>query len=163
MSIVSCINVHNQCFYACSISYIYSLVKLTNSRIIPCTLIELLQGYLSISVSIHLTKDLLRSLLLGGLIIRHLHLVYGCYNIQHLPLDDEPVPVHIIHVEHPLQLLICLTSGGDANCTEKFSEVNEIITVGVKSPEDMLRKTRGVAIRKQLSVHRHDLIHCDQA
>ena len=75
----------------------------------PCALIKLLQGYLSVPVCIHLSEDLLHSFLCIGLLYHDLNHL-GCRgdNIQHLFSADGTILVNIIHVERQLQLLLDL-------------------------------------------------------
>ena len=81
------------------------------------------------------------------------HLIDSCDDLEHLPPGDEAVLVEVVHGEGPLQLVLELAAGGDAQRAQKLPEVDGPVSVGVKCPEHVHRELGGVARGENVPVH----------
>ena len=63
------------------------------------------------------------------------------------------IPIHIVHPECPLQLLLRSASRGDVQSQHKLSEVYGAAPVSVESSENILAEFLCVAPRKDLRIH----------
>ena len=87
------------------------------------------------------------------------HFVDSCDDLEHLPPGDEAVLVEVVHGEGPLQLVLQLAAGGDAQRAQKLPEVDGPVSVGVKCPEHVLSKLPRVAVREKVAVNLLELLH----
>merc|ERR1719334_23788 len=135
-----------------------------DGRVAFGTLDELFQREFSVHVFVHLSKDLVCSLLWRGLILWHFHhrahhFIDGGDDLEHLLPCDEAITIKVIHGEGPFQLLLQLSPGGDRQGTKELAEVNASITICVKSSKHMLRKFGGITIGEKVSINLLELLH----
>jgi len=141
-----------------SLRSLWITLKQTNDGWITlCALNKLLQGQFSVHVLVHLSEDLVCSLLRSRLVLRHLHhrshhFVDGGHNLKHLLSGDVAVAIEVVHGEGPLQFLLEFAARGHAERTEKLAKIDAAITVGIKSSKHMLGKLRRVSVREKVSV-----------
>ena len=71
-------------------------------------------------------------------------------DLQHLHSCDLAIPVQVIHVEGPVELLLEAAPGGDGQGTDELSEVDGPVSVLVEGPEGVLGKLGGVSVGEKL-------------
>ena len=59
----------------------------------------------------------------------------GSTYLKHLFVCDEPISVNVIELEGPFELLVEVTSAGDAQCGDEFPEVNGAALVIIEDVE----------------------------
>lgn len=75
----------------------------------------------------------------------------------------EDLPVNIIQLECPVQFVLHLPSGGDAQSADKFLKVDGARLVRIKDVEDIVCEGCGVAEGKELLVYFLELNLCEHA
>lgn len=73
-------------------------------------------------------------------------------DFQHLHPCDLSVPVQVIHVKGPVELLLKAASWCDRQSTDELPEINGAVAVLVKGPEGMLGKLGRITIGEELEL-----------
>lgn len=86
------------------------------------------------------------------------HLVNSLHDLEHLVVADLAVAVNVVELERPVELVLHLAPGGDAQRADELLEVDGPGLVAVKHVEDIICETRGVAEREELPVDLLELV-----
>ena len=86
------------------------------------------------------------------------HLVYSLHNVEHLCIADLPIPINIIQLESPVELVLHLAPRRDAEGAYELLEIYLSGLVAVKDVEDVIRKRRRVAKGEELLVDLLELL-----
>lgn len=89
---------------------------------------------------------------MSGLSLWPYHLVYSFHNVEHLSIADLAIPINIIQLESPVELILHLAPRGDAEGAYELLEIYLSRLVAVKDVEDVIRERGGVAKGKELFV-----------
>lgn len=71
-------------------------------------------------------------------------------NLQHLHPGDLAVPIQVVHVEGPVELLLEAAARRDGQGADELSEVDGAVAVLVKGAEGVLCEFGSVAVREEL-------------
>ena len=71
-------------------------------------------------------------------------------DLQHLHAGDLAVPVQVVHVEGPVELLLKAAPRRDGQRADELPEVDGAVAVLVEGAEGVLRELGGVAVREEL-------------
>jgi len=77
--------------------------------------------------------------------------------LKHLIVCDGSIPVNIIQLERPFELLIQSATRGDAECADELFEVDCAVLVLVEDVEYIVGKFTRVAEREELLVYPAEL------
>ena len=78
-------------------------------------------------------------------------------NFRHLARLDRAIPVDVIHLEGPFQLLFRLSGRGYIDSQEEFFEVYFAAIVRVERPEDMFAELLRVPLREETGINFEEL------
>ena len=76
-------------------------------------------------------------------------------DLQHLHSGDLAIPIQVVHVESPVQLLLKAASGGDGQRADELSEIDGAIPVLVEGAEGVLGKLGGISVGDELQSRTH--------
>ena len=91
------------------------------------------------------------------------HTVHRHYlnDLQHLHACDLSVPVQVVHVEGPVELLLEAAARRDGEGADELPEVDGAVPVLIECPEGVLSKLGSVSIREELGERSHNRLLCD--
>lgn len=76
-------------------------------------------------------------------------------DLQHLHSGDLAIPIQVVHVESPVQLLLKAAPGGDGQRADELSEIDGAIPVLVEGAEGVLGKLGGISVWEELQSRTH--------
>ena len=81
------------------------------------------------------------------------HLVDCLNDSKHLLVRDLAIPVDIVKLECPVQLILHATPRRDRQRTDEFLEINHAAVIRIKHSEDIIGKRRGISEREELAIN----------
>jgi hypothetical protein len=81
------------------------------------------------------------------------HFVDGLHNREHFLVADLAVPIDVVQLERPIQLILHLPSTGNTQRAYEFLEINGPALVRVEHLEDVVGERVRVTEREELSIN----------
>ena len=80
------------------------------------------------------------------------HLVDCLNDSKHLLVRDLAIPVDIVKLECPVQLILHATPRRDRQRTDEFLEINHAAVIRIEHSKDIIGERRGISEREELAI-----------